>query len=300
MDWLRLIVSLQEWWNKHQSALRRGGVTVFAVALGVSLLRVDWSSVDGLRLSIGPSNLTMLLVLVLCLPLLIGVLLIVGGKLKLGMLEVSMASIFQLVKDPATRDELFGILGFAAERAVQEGEGETAAAGERLRSALADIAKSSEITTRLDETLHTLARQYESVRRDNSHGVARIRAMTAVQTKIRGAVEGAVLTPEDVLRWLTAPEKNAGERIVGVTIAREQSDAAYFDALLGLIADSASAFEQYQALLAMERLVGKLTPEQRVQLKKALDEQRQRPDRLGRDNDRRRISDRLLAHLGAR
>jgi hypothetical protein len=87
--------------------------------------------------------------------------------------------------------------------------------------------------------------------------------------------------------------------VVGISIARERSDVALFDALLGFIAGSASAFEQYQARLAMERIAAKLTSAQRKQLRRVLDNPRQRPDHLDPDNDRRRISDRILAHVHA-
>jgi hypothetical protein len=178
---------------------------------------------------------------------------------------------------------------------MQEGSKEEEAVGRKVRDALDDIAQEDDSKVSANLTLDRLAKEYEDIRSTMQSGNSRTRAMTAIQTKMRGAVRHHGPSFEQVSTWLQSERE--GDRILGVTFAREQSDPVYFGGVLKQIDSPHSAFEQYQALLAAERMVPRLSTEEHSRLRQALDRQRRTGGYLHKKNDRRAISDRILKRL---
>jgi hypothetical protein len=87
------------------------------------------------------------------------------------------------------------------------------------------------------------------------------------------------------------------DRTIALVLMREDPTVADFDAILDGITSSRSAFEQYQALAAAERLLPDLDPESRGLLRKALLEQTGPGGWIKPDEDRSPAAQRMLAAL---
>jgi len=74
-------------------------------------------------------------------------------------------------------------------------------------------------------------------------------------------VESAITV---VQRWLES--KQEGKRLLGVAVSRERKRKELFLPLVAMISHSTSAFEQYQALLAVEGIARKLAEAEQSQL----------------------------------
>jgi hypothetical protein len=70
---------------------------------------------------------------------------------------------------------------------------------------------------------------------------------------MRASARGQGIDKQKVLGWLNPTEPRL--RLLGLTFARAEGTNEHFAGVLDKITHSLSAFEQYQALLAMEGLV---------------------------------------------
>jgi hypothetical protein len=296
MDPKDLLDKALTWLRDHQKSVRFWLLTVTLAALALSLIRVEWSSASGMSVSLGPTSFTIAVVVLILSPLVIAALLLSGGRIKAAGVELTVESLLtKLVVSDETRQELMGILSAEAARAADESDSEAAELGRRVQHALEDVAFESGVAPRTEKELLELAEEYKQLREKMPKGTARTRQMTSIQTRMRGAARGQEPTEAKVESWLDSSDQ--GLRLLGLTFAREQAKASFIDGVLDKIANSAAAFEQYQALLAMERLVPELGPAKTKKLRLVLDKQREPGGYLWDNQDRRAISDRILRRL---
>jgi hypothetical protein len=148
--------------------------------------------------------------------------------------------------------------------------------------------------------LNTLGMEYLRLRKEMEPGTRRTRAMTSIVTKMDKAM--AVNPPEEdkVQDWLRSDDD--GQRLLGITYLRHTPQVAMYDDLVNIVSGSRSAFEQYQALLAMERIArrmqDKLQQQQLIEvLKKQLDFNPGLKQWLEPGSDRASIAERILSRM---
>jgi hypothetical protein len=102
-------------------------------------------------------------------------------------------------------------------------------------------------------------------------------------------------SPDEVRSLFLKGEE--GDRIFAIVLMREDPNVADVGAILDAIANSRSAFEQYQALAAAERLLPKLDPQSRGLLENALLNQTGPGGYITPTTDRWTAAQRMLAVL---
>ncbi|MGH2636073.1 MAG: hypothetical protein ACRDHU_08015 [Actinomycetota bacterium] len=173
-----------------------------------------------------------------------------------------------------------GILLVQAAKAEAEGEPDKA---EDLR-AKALALQTSPLATRY-EAARTLPR-----------GVDRTADMEATIRTAKEMAPTSTLSPDEAR---TMFERGTdGERIVAIGLMQGNPALASFDAALGAITGSRSAFEQYHALLLVRDLLPSLDDDQRRQLATALQEQMSEGGHITPGSDRWTIARVILKQLG--
>jgi hypothetical protein len=141
------------------------------------------------------------------------------------------------------------------------------------------------VETLSGEAIAELARAYEETRASMEPGDARTERMTRIVNEARVRADGdpgaAGVTGLDLLR---APGE--GDRIVGLALLQVAPDRAALDLILTRVTSSASAFEAYHALLALEALAPLLAASERARAIEALARERSDPRGVGVMRDR--------------
>lgn len=142
--------------------------------------------------------------------------------------------------------------------------------------------------------LEELARVYEEMRRDMGPGTGRTLKLTSIVTQARALAKQAGYGSIEVSDLFAGDSE--GARIVSLAIVQAMPDLNFFDLVLQSISNSRSAFEQYQALQAMEHLLPLLNADQKRELTVVLKDQRSGgPGKfITKDSDRWLLSSRIL------
>jgi len=138
-----------------------------------------------------------------------------------------------------------------------------------LESDLASLAPEAQEAR---EQLTKLAGLYEGLRRGMDPGTKRTVSLTSVVTQARALAERAGYGSKEINDLFAGDSE--GARIVSLAIVQALPDPTFFGLALESIRNSRSAFEQYQALLAMERLLSKLSAGQKRELAVVVRDQR--------------------------
>lgn len=122
--------------------------------------------------------------------------------------------------------------------------------------------------------------------------------MGAILSQMRGLYYNLNYRPEQIIKLFRTGSE--GNRIAALALAKVKPDAAYFDMLIEALRGTKSAFEQYQALSAIEQLFPQLSENQKGVLKSAITGQKgEGPGRfINPGTDREAIADRLLKMMG--
>jgi hypothetical protein len=135
-----------------------------------------------------------------------------------------------------------------------------------------------------DAVLAHLARSYERLRREMPAGAARTSAMTRI---VNEASFRASTAPEDArskaLALLRSPAE--GDRIVGLALTQETGDGAAADEVLRLVTGSSTAFEMFNALLALQEVAPALDTERRARAISILESESGDPRAVGIADD---------------
>ncbi|WP_437310777.1 formylglycine-generating enzyme family protein [Sorangium sp. So ce388] len=121
------------------------------------------------------------------------------------------------------------------------------------------------------DRLEASARRYEEIRRTMPGGTSRTDEMDELVHELRVTLQNAGLTPEELSARFNAG--GDGDRIVAISGVLVAPDPACFDLVRRGIASSRSAFEQYWAIVAAERMLEKLDRRSLEALRTALEHQ---------------------------
>jgi hypothetical protein len=207
---------------------------------------------------------------------------LVGGSVKAGGVEASAAGILQ------SQDKLIDDLAnlrTSTERLGQEMP-ETA---QKVRSIGAEVDKIAarhlpSEETLSDEVLDDLAREYERLRRDMPPGQPRTIRMDKLVNEVRIR---AAASPASARRQAPALLRSSreGDRIVGLALTQGSPGTEFCDDLLRIFSNSASAFEQYHSLRALNEIALILGPEDRARAVSVLEREKSDPRDIGLMND---------------
>jgi hypothetical protein len=248
-----------------------------AVLASVDLTRAANGSLS-FTVDVGP--LAIVSVALIWLPALLRLLVLTGGTVKAGSIEASAQGLL-------SQDDLFE-LATRTKAVVVSAQGDEATRSVAIAELDATVDRVAQGALRPTESLHDalrpLTQQYERLRRDTPPGPQRTSAMTRLMNEARVR---AAASP-DVARSLalefvgsTAP----GERIIGLALVQEVVPKESFAQVLPLVPGSASAFEMYHALLALQELSSDLDDSQRQQAIRTLEAEQRDPRGLGLDQD---------------
>ena len=145
--------------------------------------------------------------------------------------------------------------------------------------------------------LEVLANNYDAVRRDMVSGRERTYKMSSIVAQIRAAALQFKPKPKQIQKLFD--KGNDGSRIVALSLLQVLKYQDIFDIILESIGNSRTAFEQYTALSAAERMVTGLEAAERKKLKDVIEDQRSGgPGKwITTDSDRWGLSERILARL---
>jgi hypothetical protein len=259
-------------WHDTRDVLRevmhvpRGWVIAMTALAIVSSLKIGRPAGGGVAIDVEVGTVAVAALALIWLPCVVHLLALTGGTLKAGGVEASAGGLLNA-------EELVQRLTSIRTRTEQLRQDTPAAAGvadsveDEVNRIAAEFLPAGEMLT--DPVLAVLAREYERVRSSIDPGTERTiemnRIVNEARVRARAAPDAArALVP----RLLRSPSQ--GDRIVGLALAQEASTLAAFEDILRLIAQSATAFEMYHALLALDELVPLLSSDQRAQAKDTL------------------------------
>ncbi len=130
------------------------------------------------------------------------------------------------------------------------------------------VLASRETETDARKKLASLVREYERIRTYNASGKDRTVQMGAIVSQVRSLYYNLNYKPEEIEKLFRSG--GDGNRIAALALAKVKPDAALFGIFLDALTGSKSAFEQYQALSAIEQVFLQLTDDQKAELKSAL------------------------------
>ncbi|MUL41706.1 hypothetical protein FZ103_11065 [Streptomonospora sp. PA3] len=154
--------------------------------------------------------------------------------------------------------------------------------GERLRSE----------ARALIEAAGAIAGEYRSTRRLMPAGPDRTAVLQGIVERARDLARSGTSEPEQVRAWLRSSDEE--RRVTALGMMQADPRLGDFEALLPLVEEAASRFEQYEALVLAEKMAGDLGPEQRRRLAAAV-RAAQAKDNFGRN--RRQAAESVLERL---
>lgn len=241
-----------------------------------------------LHVAVGPIAVAALALI--WLPALLRLLSLTGGHLKAAGVEASAGGLLgtseELVRQLA---DIRAEAERVEQRAPQAGE-----IARDMRAAVDRLALDHLDRSALrDDALDRLARLYEHARATLAPGDDRTRTMTKIVNEARLRAQAA---PADAGRRGAQLVRSAapGDRIVGLALLQESPAAAAYGDLIHLIEGSATAFELYHALLALEQLAPQLPLSQRTAAAAVLTAEQNDPRGVGV------MDDAALPHVIAR
>lgn len=144
----------------------------------------------------------------------------------------------------------------------------------------------------LMEAAGVIAEDYRSTRRLMPSGPDRTAVMERIVARARDLGRSGSSAPEQVRAWLRSSDEE--RRVTALGMMQADPRLHDFDALLPLVEEAGSAFEQYHALVLAEKMADGLDPEQRSRMAAAVFAAKGRYD-FGRNQ--REAADALLQSL---
>jgi hypothetical protein len=268
-----------------------------ALAILVSLFTFTQNSKDGVTVSFQLTAITAGLFALIWLPFLLKVIALTGGGIKGLGGEATVAGILEIVDrlEPSDRREALPALIATVETIEPKSP-----PNERLRLRQVREALESELLTlapeaqQAREELQEYAKEYEAVRQKSDPGARRTLSMTKIIAQSMGIAKRAGYGSIEVSDIFASDSE--GDRIIALAIIQALPNADFFNLVLESIYKSRSAFEQYQALCAAEKILPLLDDEQKSKLAEVLEDQRSgaKGKYITQGSDRWALSERLL------
>jgi hypothetical protein len=232
----------------------------------------------GLEVSFGVGTSSIVIFALIWLPVLLHLLVLTGGRIKAGEVEVSSGGLIG-----STEDLIAGLTNVrtAAEEAELQTPGveqTLKAVTEKIDQIAAEFVISADAIP--DDAVVRLARRYEELRKTLEPGDKRTIEMTRVvnEARVRASADRERACN---LGQLLIRSRGQGQRLVGLAFLQESSVGDAFDDVLGLIRSSATAFEMFHALLALKGLVSGLSRVERDSAIETLKAEMQDPRGVG-------------------
>jgi hypothetical protein len=140
-----------------------------------------------------------------------------------------------------------------------------------------------------------IAVEYRAIRGAMPYGPERTTAMKSVVARARKLATEQVFEPPEVARWLHGGTDE--ERITALAMMQADPQLRTFESVLMAIKDSRSAFEQYEAMVLGEMMLGDLSAEDKQRLVGVI--KGARGLQFRRDADLWRLSERILTSIDA-
>lgn len=269
----------------------RAWIVVMVSLAVVSCVGFNRAAGGGLSVSFAMGTITLGAVALIWLPVLLRVFALGGGSLKALGVEASSEG---LLEGLVARLASIKTVADAGRRGDASAGEVAAVANRQVEEVSVDYLSAVNAVDR--KAIRDLARSYERLRIDRPTGSDRTTAMTQIvnQAKVRAAAN-----PDRARAWIPnlLGSRNGGERIVGLAFLQEAPLQDAFAEVVGLIEGSATAFEMYHALLALNSLLPLLSSAQREEAAKVLSGEARDPRGVGIGADRMSWIKRLLADL---
>lgn len=287
--------------------LPRRWLIIGSVFILLSLFDVAWLPEEGLSITFRVTSTTAIFLGLIWLPSLLKIFAIRGGGIKTPVGEITspglVESISQIVEpmEPEEKGEalgtIIGILERAEERAPSEQK-------EELRKISQDLVTEYSLGISPEQArneIDLLSQRYKELRETMSPGSQRTINMESVAQRMRALAPKSGLSPVTIESFLGSEDQ--GNRLIGLSILESTGDVYYFEPLLKIIDEnSKSAFEQYHALRAAEKMLPHLDHKNKKALQKALNKQceydEDKKQWIKPQSDRWWIAKRLLSEIG--
>jgi len=284
-----------EWILKTILQLPKSWLLISSIFVLLSMLNVEWTPQKGLALAFQVTTTTAIFFALIWLPVLLGIFALVGGGVKTpaGEFTSSGLSTFLQYLEPDT-------LGVLIEDTSKPHTGQNITEANQFQQEVRDayVARIPKQDAR-KELLH-LSELYNKLRIEMPPGSERNLQMRSLSGRMRALAPIAGLSSEEIYEYLQSD--NEGKRIVALNVSKViGASAKHFEPILRIIGNSASAYEQYQALNIMVDIVAVLNRAQRERLVEVLKKQReydeQKKQWIRPDSDRGRLSYQILSAI---
>ena len=249
---------------------------IFIIALAIlSTLDVTRTTSADVSVRFHVTAVTAVIVALAWLPAIVRAIVLTGGALKTPAGEASTHGVIDLLRDlpPEAKREVLPSLAAALDSvgAVAQSDEERIEA-RAVRGDIERELQSSLIPTgTADQILDEYAKTYEEIRRELPPSPERTFRMGAVMSEVRAVAGFADLTSDSIRHRFQ--KGTDGDRVVALTLLEADPMPGALDVVLDGIANSRSAFEQYQALRAAEELLPMPNQEERHKLGEVLSEE---------------------------
>jgi len=250
----------------------RAWVYPILLACVLSAFAVNYDTENGWAVGMQVSSVTVSMLALLWLPTLLRVIALTGGSLKSPVGEGSVGGLLANLRASSS--------ALAALEIAEESVGEDDPKAEILREMRREVEASTErrvpgqVVAR--QRLNEIAEEYEQIRLRERGGHSRTARMSSLMQEVRALAAAAGYTPEELRAMAERPARAGRRDINGARAVAIQALATLeipqaFDVLLDAVTSRRSRFEQYYALLGLERIVGRLNPSQQKDLAAGLD-----------------------------
>lgn len=260
----------------------------------LSMVEITFSGQAGWSFSFGIKSITAVIFGLVWLPVLLRILAVAGGGIKTGAGEANTPGLISLLpKLIATLDSVEPTLDQAEQAKVasvrQEAEQEWGA-----------LTVKGETDAR--QQLTALAKEYEEVRRVMPPGSQRTFRMQEIAARVRALAGEAHYGPDDMRSLFS--QGSDGDRIVALQLLLRYPHPDCLNIMVDAIAHPRSAFEQYAALKAVEKVMPDMAADQMKHLHQVIVDQQNdsAPNKILTPTDPKRwaLSERILKAVESR
>lgn len=231
----------------------------------LSMVDIAYSAQIGWSFSFGIKSITAVMFGLIWLPVLLRILAVSGGGIKTGAGEATTPGLLSLLPQLIVMLE-------SVEPTLDPAEQEQVAL---LRQAAEQEWGALTVTDEADarQQLQSLTREYEEVRRVMPSGTARTLRMREIAARVRALTGQANYGADDMQRLFH--QGRDGDRMVALCMLHRMPYPACFNLVVEAIARPHSAFEQFAALRAADKMLPALDSDQRQQLHQVILDQQQ-------------------------
>jgi hypothetical protein len=286
--------------------LPRFWLAAVGIVTMLSVFDVTRAADGGVVAAFRLTTVTPILIALVWLPVLVKQIVLTGGGIKTSFGEASTGGLLDLLKasDPGTQRAILPPLIAALDVGSTNAPTHEQPRYNQLRSVLetqlAAVPAPTPNEERVQSQLQAYAQEYENLRRTLPSGIERTTRMETLVNRIMVLARQVNPTPQQI--GPDFEQESDGNRVVALAIVRANPSPVSFDIVMDAISHSRSAFEQYQALVAADRMHARMSPDQQRDLVIALRDQRSNgPGKMITDSDPSRwnLSGSILKELEA-